>query len=146
MRRSSMKVWATVLAIVALPMFVPLAAEAAAPPLAAAPCPYGSDDCNACVADAVGAINRLRSHGDAMGFHMNGTPDVTFSKHWQGVQRLMSGAGRYLAISRSLPDGSVDVSFVIVEMATRNGDAVRFRSNRLNPDHSIFNTAPPADD
>ncbi len=142
-----MKLLAPLLVLIALPFFARVVVSADTPQLAAwAPCPWGSADCNACVADAVGAINRLRSHGDALGFHMNGTPDVTFGKHWQGVQRLMTGAGRYLAISRSIENESTDVSFVVVEMATRGGEGLRFRSNRLNPDHSIFNTAPPVSD
>jgi hypothetical protein len=142
-----MKLWVPGLAIIALHVFAPVAAAADAPPIAAfAPCAWGSADCNVCVADAVGSIGRLRSHGDAMGFHMNDFPDVQLTKHWQGVQRLMGGAGRYLAISRSLPDQSVDVSFVIVEMASRNGAGERYRSNRLDPSWFIPFTAPPTSD
>jgi hypothetical protein len=118
-----------------------------APPLAGStPCDWGSDDCNPCVTDAVDAVNRLRSHGDVLGFHMNGAPDVTHGKHWQGVQRLMSGSGRYLAISRSLPDEETDVSFVIVDMASRDAGGQRFRSNRLDPDRFFEFTPPPLED
>ncbi len=118
-----------------------------APPLAAwGTCAWGSDDCNVCVPDAADAIHRLRDHGDILGFHMNGSPDVDFSHHWQGVQRLMGGGGRYLAVSRSLAGEGTDVSFVIVQMASRNGDGVRYRSNRLNPHWFVQFTAPPAQD
>jgi hypothetical protein len=142
-----MKLWISVLAVVALQAVWPSPASAQAPLLAAAaPCPWGSADCNVCVADAGGAISSLRRHGDAMGFHMNGTPDVEFAHHWQGIQRLMSGGGRYLAISRSLASLSTNVSFVVVEMATRNGDGQRFRSNRLDPSFHIPFTAPPLAD
>ena len=90
-----------------------------------------------CVADVVDSIRRLRSHGDAMGFHMNGAPDVDLLQHWEGVQRLMGAAGRYLAVSRALDAESQDVSFAIVEMASRNRNGLRFRSNRLNRDWSF---------
>src|SRR5262245_17181456 len=143
----AMKMWALVVSMFALQVAATAAAAAVAPPIAAwAPCPWGSVDCNVCVADAMDSINRLRDHGDAMGFQMDGAPDVIFDKHWQGVQRLMGGAGRHLAISRSLQDESIDVSFVIVEMASRNGEGLRFRSNRLDPDFPIPNTAPPPND
>ncbi len=118
-----------------------------APPLSAfAPCAWGSDDCNVCVADPVAAIQSLRDHGDILGFHMNSAPDVTASKHWQGVQRLMGGGGRYLAVSRSLPSESTDVSFVVVEMASRDATGLRFRSNRLAPGRSFVVTPPPLAD
>ena len=116
-----MKPWAPVLAVVAVSLFMPRTVVAQTPPIAAfSPCAWGSADCNACVADPVWSVQRLRSHGDAMGFHMNGTPDVDLLHHWQGVQRLMAAGGRYVAISRSLEDESTDVSFVVVEMASRD--------------------------
>src|SRR5262249_43550313 len=137
----AMKMWALVVSMFALQVAATAAAAAVAPPIAAwAPCPWGSAGCNVCGADAVDSLNRLREHGDAMGFQMNGAPDVIFDKHWQGVQRLMGGAGRHLAISRSLQDENINVSFVIVEMASRNGAGLRFRSNRLDPDFPIANT------
>ena len=108
-------------------------------------CAWGSPDCNPCVPDVLGSMARLRSHGDILGFRMNGAADVTVGHHWQGVQRLMSGGGRYLAISRSVSGGE-DVSFVIVEMASRNALGQRFRSNRLDPDLANFATPPPAED
>jgi hypothetical protein len=142
-----MKLPATVLSLIALHCFATVAAAADAPPIAAWPsCPWDSADCNVCVADAADSIQRLRSHGDASGFHMNGAPDVEFDHHWQGVQRLMGGAGRYLAISRSLESESTDVSFVVVEMASRDSEGLRYRSNRLNPSWPIAFTAPPTTD
>ena len=138
-----MKPWAPVLAVVAVSLFMPRTVVAQTPPIAAfSPCAWGSADCNACVADPVWSVQHLRSHGDAMGFHMNGTPDVDLLHHWQGVQRLMGAGGRYVAISRSLEHESTDVSFVVVEMASRDLDALRFRSNRLHPSWPIALTAP----
>jgi hypothetical protein len=123
------------------------AQAAEAPALTAwTPCDWGSADCNVCVADAVGAIESLRAHGDAMGFHMNGASDPTLLNHWEGVQRLMGSGGRYLAVSRAIGDEADDISFVIVEMASRNDQGLRFRSNRLDPQRHIVRTPPPTND
>lgn len=120
-------------------------ADAAAPVLQGrTACPWGSADCNPCVPDVLDSMHRLRSHGDILGFHMNGAADVDVSHHWQGVQRLMSGNGRYLAISRSVTDANV--SFVVVEMGSRNTAGQRFRSNRLEPALDNFATPPPLGD
>jgi len=122
---------------------LPYESRASAPELEGfTPCPWNSPDCNPCVVDAIGSINRLRDHGDILGFHMGGAPDVTVGKHWQGVQRLMNAGARFLVVSRNIPDSSKDVAFVVVEMGSRNPDGLRFRSNRLNPD-SFFETTPP---
>lgn len=120
-------------------------AGAAAPVLAGkTACPYGASDCNPCVANVVDAMNRLRTHGDVLGYRMNGAADVTSFNHWQGVQRLMTHGGRYLAISRSVEDA--DVGFVVVEMGSRDGSGARFRSNRLQPNVTALVTPPPAED
>lgn len=124
----------------------PAEAGTIAPPLTAdTACPWGSDDCNVCVPDAVNSIGILRDHGDPMGFHMNGAPDVSAFNHWQGLQRLMSGGGNYLAVSRSIPSESTDVAFAIIEMGSRNADGLRFRSNRLGPS-DFEDTPPPLED
>ena len=110
------------------------------------PCPWNSPDCNACVLDAVESIGQLRDHCDVLGFHMGEAPDVTFSKHWQGVQRLMNAGARYLVVSRNIPDSSTDVAFVVVEMGSRNTDGLRFRSNRLESGYDFDETPPPDND
>jgi len=120
-------------------------AGAAAPALAGkTTCPYGAADCNRCVADVVDSMNRLRTHGDVLGYRMNGAADVDSFHHWQGVQRLMAHGGRYLAISRSVEDANV--AFVVVEMGSRNGTGERFRSNRLQPGVRSVLTSPPPED
>jgi hypothetical protein len=120
--------------------------SADAPPLLAwGPSGWGGDDYNPTIPDAVGAIDALRTHKDALGFNMNGANDPTRTNHWEGVQRLMSGEGRYLVLSRALGSESEDVAFVVVEMASRNNQGLRFRSNRLSPD-PICATVPPDED
>ena len=103
-----------------IPSVAPVAAADAPPLTGFAVCSWGSDDCNICVPDVPGAIRALRNRGDIMGFHIGDAPDPNpFADHWQGVQRTMSGGARYLLVSRSIEPASKDVSFVVVEMATR---------------------------
>jgi hypothetical protein len=112
-------------------------------------CDADSEDCNVCVKDAIGSVSQLRTHGDIMGFHMNGFPDVTAGKHWQGVQRLSGSLGKYLAVSRSTEDDT-GPAFVIVKMESRNNEngslGHRFRSNRLSPNSFFKDTPPPPED
>jgi len=127
------------------PGFAAGQAGAAAPVLTGkTTCPYGATDCNPCAANVVDSMNRLRTHGDTLGYRMNGAADVDAFHHWQGVQRLMTHGGRYLAISRSVEDA--DVGFVVVEMGSRDGTGARLRSNRLQPGVRSVLTAPPAED
>jgi hypothetical protein len=106
-----------------------------------AACGWGADDCNRCVPDAVYAVNNLRSHGDVLGFFPIGDP-VTLFNHWQGIQRLPGGGGRYLAVSHS----GTTKAFTVVEMGSRNTDGTRFRSNRLTPYSHYPATPPPSND
>ena len=90
-------------------------------------CQWGARDCNPPVRALKSQFRRLRDHGDLLGFRMGPAPDVSMSKHWQGVQRLTANQGRFLAVSRS----GKNVSFVVVAMASRDGSGERFRSNRI---------------
>ena len=105
-------------------------------------CSWGDGDCNLCVPDVRASFNGLRTHGDISGFHMNGAPDVKLAKHWQGVQRLQAGSGRYMVVSRS----GEDVAFVVTHMQSRNGTGERFRSNRLAYNLDFRYTMPPWND
>jgi len=121
------------------------AADAPAPPLLGkTDCPWGAPDCNRCVEDVVDATHRLRSHGDTLGFRMNGAADVDTFHHWQGIQRFDTHGARFMAVSRSVEDQ--DVLFVVVEMGSRDGDGKRFRSNRLEPFLTTGVTPPPPED
>ncbi len=118
-----------------------LGATAHAIDMRGAVCGWGDDKCNKCVNDVVSAVNNLRDHGEVMGFFPLGDP-VTLSNHWQGVQRLPFGGGRHLAISQSGPTKA----FSVVEMGSRDGGGLRFRSNRLAPNQSYPATPPPSSD
>lgn len=104
-------------------------------------CAWGQPDCNRCVPDAAASVNNLRDHGDVLGFYPQGDP-VTSANHWQGIQRLAVGDGRYLAVSQS---GSAR-AFHVVEMGSRNTTGARLRSNRLTPGLNYPDTGPPGSD
>ncbi len=102
--------------------------------------PQGSGDSNACVENVIDAVNTLRNRGETMGFY-DGPPhppvDNRDGRHWQGIQRLpiIPGTGldkAYIVVS-SNHDGqpSPFSRSAVVELATRDGDGLRFRSNRL---------------
>lgn len=104
---------------------------------------WGADGHNPCLPEVDAALSGLRSHGDIMGFQMNGAQDVSLMRgHWQGVQRPMTDSVQYLYVSRS----GAEIAFVVVKMESRNPAATRFRSNRLNPALPLHETSPPAGD
>ncbi|HNN94396.1 MAG TPA: hypothetical protein PKI03_19095 [Pseudomonadota bacterium] len=93
--------------------------------------------------DVLGAFNRLSHHGDILGFHMGaGAADVSVFRHWQGVQRLTTGGGQYLVVSRS----GARQMFAVVQMASRGSGGGRWRSNRKDPVWAVESTAPPVSD
>jgi hypothetical protein len=138
--------WIALLVCAAIQGLWPLPAAAQAPSLAAfTSCAAGGADCNLCLPNVTSSFNNLRDHGDILGFWLNGvSTDVCFGlscSHWQGIQRIPSGSGQTLVISRS---GST--MFNTVLMGSRNATGARFRSNRLNPSLFFHQTAPPSTD
>ncbi|MBN8232746.1 hypothetical protein JYK02_35035 [Corallococcus macrosporus] len=98
-------------------------------------CVWGSPDCNLCIPDVPLRFQELRDHGEVLGFHPGPFHlNVAYpgANHWQGIQRLSMGSGRYLVMSKrdDAPGGSVGH---LVHLASRNGEGRRFRSNRLSP-------------
>jgi len=107
-------------------------------------CAWGSRDCNPCVNNVINSFNRIREYGDILGFHLGGHPDPTKTDHWQGIQRTMIDGGRYLIVTRKDINGYS--GFAVVDMASRDRNGKRYRSNRLGW-HADFNdTAPPIGD
>jgi hypothetical protein len=103
-------------------------------------CRWGAAACNPAVRGLEAQFPTLRDHGDLLGFRMDGAADVDMDHHWQGIQRLMPGAGRYAVVSRS----GRGISFVVVRLGSRGADGERLRSNRIGPRSSAV--APPAAD
>lgn len=122
-------------------------------------CPWGSPDCNRCVADVEGAFGNLRDHGEILAFHMGDHPapewglGTAYHKHWQGLQRLAvapdgQDAGRYMVLTRDdiNVDGAGYSGFQIVYMGSRSDQGERLRSNRLIPRKPFRDSPPPAED
>lgn len=97
--------------------------------------PQGNADCNPCVQNVIHSINTLRDRGETMGF--NWGADYPPIDHWQGIQRMPilpnDGLGLpYIAVSSSHGGQANPFSrFALVEMASRDKDGLRLRSNRL---------------
>lgn len=112
-------------------------------------CAWGSTDCNPCVPDVPARFNAIRDHGEVLGFSpgtFNFNVAYPGSNHWEGIQRLPLDSGRYFVLSKRDGSASGNVGH-LVHMASRNGDGLRFRSNRLST--SIAqpeDTAPPVED
>jgi hypothetical protein len=130
-------------------------------------CAWGSRDCNPCVKDVVASFNRLQPQGDILAYHLGGQPDPSwtghwwnddfwsdpsigegYTGHWQGVQRLMVGDGRYMVVTLDDVEhqGGHWSAFEVVRMGSRDGTGERWRSNRLAPTTAVNDTAPPAAD
>lgn len=112
-------------------------------------CVWGSPDCNLCVPDVPARFNELRDHGEVLGFRpgsFNFNVAYPGDNHWQGIQRLSLGSGRYLVVSKRDGNTNGNVGHV-VHLPSRNGEGLRLRSNRLSPSISQpEDTAPPLDD
>ncbi len=106
-------------------------------------CAWAAPDCINPVADPRGQFRALRDHGDLMGFRPGpgDHPQPThIYKHYEGVQRLAPGGGRFLAVSQA----GYGTAFSIVRLGSRDVGGERLRSNRLG---KVSNDVkpPPAD-
>ena len=103
-------------------------------------CDWGATSCNPCAYDVEETFATLRTHGDLMGFNLGTHPDPhgIFTNHWQGIQRISTGDGKYLIVTRDSIDDAVGddwSGFAVVYMGTQPGDGSRFHPNRLNVDY-----------
>jgi hypothetical protein len=102
-------------------------------------CTWGATSCNPCAYDVVETFATLRTHGDVMGFNLGSHPDPEgiFKNHWQGIQRVTTGDGKYLVVTRdTIEDASGNhwSGFAIVNLYHQPSDGNRFHLNRLHPD------------
>jgi len=103
-------------------------------------CRYGDQDCNRCVPNVKEALKNVKGNdGNLMGFNVD-TDMVTSSNHWQGVTRLSSGGGKYLAVTTGKHNSGGTVR--IVKMASRASSGAR----KLGANRSASNRAPPRSD
>lgn len=104
---------------------------------------WGATDHNRCVPDVSEALAALGTPGDLLGFHRGtGRPLRRLFAHWQGIQRLPAGDGRWLVLSRS----GADVGFALVRLASRPAGGERFGGNRQGGGRSPYDTSPPGSD
>lgn len=107
-------------------------------------CPWGSSDCNPTIA-SIAAINFDQVNQD-LGFvadPLDLYPYILIPPraHWQSIQRLMPGSGRFLALSRSQQTSIDGIAITIVEMGDHNSHGALYASNRIpNAPHNIPET------
>lgn len=126
------------LAALALPA-APLAAQDAVP-RGMVEYRWGQPGASRCVPDVPSALRRLPEHGEPLGFHPGGEGSfLSFVRHWQGVQRIPAGDGRWLVATRS--GGAT--GFVVVRMASRDASGGPYRPTRLRGGRPERGVAPP---
>jgi hypothetical protein len=129
------------------------AASAAEPPAPAAAVQPGHAPVE-CVNDVERQFNSLNHHPDALGYYLdNGAFDPTSGRHYQGIARLPGeGPARFIT-SRNGNPGPLEPTadpqpgeINVVELASRETNGERVRSNRLVANEDTEDTPPPAED
>ena len=73
-------------------------------------CKFGAADCNVCAEDVATQFYNLKSYGEVLGFRMGVfDDDVQFelgASHWQGIARLSSQEGKFLALTTGRSGGN----------------------------------------
>ena len=74
-------------------------------------CNFGATDCNVCAENVATQFYDLKSYGEVLGFRMGVfNDDVKFeagANHWQGIARLSSQKGKFLALTTGRSGGDV---------------------------------------
>jgi hypothetical protein len=109
-----------------------------------------------CVNDVVDQFNGLKHHPEGLGFHLGaGAHDPTSGRHYQGIVRIPGeGPPRFVTSKNGnvgnfeVPPGMDDQpgEINVVELASRDTNGERVRSNRMVPNESTQSTPPPAED
>ncbi len=108
-----------------------------------------------CVNDVERQFNGLKHHPEALGFHLGaGAYDPTSGRHYQGIARLPGeGTPRFLTTRNGnvgdfeLPGNDDQPGELnVVELASRDTNGERVRSNRLVANTLTEFTEPPAED
>ena len=104
---------------------------------------WGAAEAGRCVPDVTAALEALPVRGVPLGFDPGGErgffPPL---RHWQGVQRLAVGDGRWMVATRS--GGAT--GFVVVRMASRHAEGLAFGANRLAGGTPSWSAWPPDSD
>lgn len=105
-----------------------------------------------CAPEVERQFRSLKHHGEALGFHLGAaTPDPTFEKHYQGIQRLPGPGTPYFFVSKNgnptNPVGTEEEGhLLVVQFGSRDEDGERLRSNRLRRGAETEETPPPSQD
>ncbi|HEX2119845.1 MAG TPA: PKD domain-containing protein, partial [Acidimicrobiales bacterium] len=107
-----------------------------------------------CVNDVERQFGSLKHHPEALGWYRrNGAYDPTAGRHYQGVSRIPGeGTPRFVTTRNGNPGALEPLADAepgevnIVELASRDTNGERVRSNRLGPRHYTKDTPPPNED
>lgn len=129
------------LALLLLPAGLGGAAEAQPPvPHGLVERRWGQAGASRCVPDVPAALAELPESGEPLGFRpASEGAFLSFLRHWQGIQRIAVGDGRWLVATRS----GTSTGFVIVRMASRDASGGPFRASRLRSGLPARDLAPP---
>lgn len=99
------------------------------------------------VPDVMNQFRDLTERPDALGFHIDGSPDPSSCKHYQAITRVDGADGTpFFLVTRSgntpeipgpnelcdLPDDTGNGHLIVVRMDSREKHGERMRSNRLS--------------
>jgi len=102
-------------------------------------CAYGAADCNVCVSNVKEALSKVKTNdGNLMGFNVD-DDIVTGSNHWQGIFRMMSGQGQYLALTTGGSNAKAGTLRIVKIDGSSNGKL-------LGPNRRSHKYAPPSSD
>ena len=107
-----------------------------------------------CVNDVQRQFNSLKHHPEGLGFHLGaGAFDPTSGRHYQGIVRIPGEGTPHFVTTRNGNVGNFEAPGIddqpgeinIVELASRDTNGERVRSNRMVANESTQDTPPPAE-
>ncbi len=117
------------------------------------------------VADVPGQFRALTERAEALGVHIDGTPDPSACRHYQGIARVDGADGTpFFLVTRSGNTPLIDNvpaeevlcndsdnekrngNLIVFKMGSREKHGERMRSNRLERGVHVDGTLPPAED
>ncbi len=109
-----------------------------------------------CVNDVERQFNSIKHHPEGLGFNLGaGAYDPTSGRHYQGIVRIPGEGPPHFVTTRNgnvgnfeIPPGMDDQpgEVNVIELASRDTNGERVRSNRMIPNESTQSTPPPAED
>ncbi len=108
----------------------------------------GGNEDNPRVPNVIDQFNKLKHHGEALGFYRGQTFGTSEELHYQGIVRKNGPGTPYLFLDQNGRDNGswLPGRLSVIRMGSRGTDGERMRSNRLQPNQDIDGTPPPAED